>query len=289
MAGLDPPRPGPLVVSRQGPGAYGLRFVADEPHLQEALVTAPESWPTVSLEQRLGTPPPATPEPGSERGRVPLLGGGHALLDRRRRSVTLLRATPVDADILVHPTLSLVSAVFSTWLGRHAIHAAGFIVNGGAWALIGDSRAGKTSTLAWLAQAGHDVLADDLVVIEGGTAFAGPRTLDLVPSTARYLGSDGRPVRGGERRRLALENIEPEVPFRGWFALSWGAAVEARRLSPGDRLGVLVENLPIRLDGPGYGALLDLTGRPGFELRRPKRLEALPHAGAKIVEVATSV
>jgi hypothetical protein len=125
-------------------------------------------------------------------------------------------------------------------------------------------------------------------VVEGGMAFAGPRTLDLPPASASYLGREGEPVRGGERLRIPVEAVDAEVPLRGWFTLSWGDRVEAEALSPGERIARLIEHLRIRLDGNRSGSLLDLAELPGFELRRPRQLEALPEAGARILELANS-
>jgi hypothetical protein len=271
-------------------GAYGLRLLGpgDGPIPGQALMTAPEHWPTLRLEQRIEDPLPAEPVVTADWGRIPLADGGQALLDRRRRTVTFLSTTPVEADRLVHPTLAYVGAVFSNWFGRHAIHAGAFVVNGEAWALIGVRNAGKSSTLGWLARAGSPVLADDLVVIDGGTVLAGPRIIDLLPSSARYLRYHGLRVRGGERRRVPLDGVDPEVPLRGWIALSWGDALEARAIPPAERLAVLIEQLPIPLYGPGSASFLDLAALPGFELRRPRHLATLPATGAKIAELTTS-
>jgi hypothetical protein len=276
-------------VRYTGHGAYGLRLLGlgDEPYLREALVRAPGHWPAVSLEQRIENPPPAPGALTPDWGRISLAAGGHVHLDRRRRRVTFISPRPVGADMLLHPALSAVATVFSNWLGRHAIHAGAFLVGGEAWALIGLSSAGKSSTLGWLVQAGNPILADDLVVLEDGTAFAGPRTLDLKPSSARYLGQDGGRVRGGVRHRVTLESVDPEVPLRGWIALSWGDVLEARPIPPAERLRVLIEHLQVRFSGPGSAGLLDLAALPAFELRRPRRLAMLPQAGAKIVELAS--
>jgi hypothetical protein len=277
------------VVRDRPYGAYGLRLhgLADELHLREGLVRAPEHWPAVSLEQRIENPSPAPVVLNSEWARIPLAAGGHLLLDRRRRRATFVSPAPVEADILLHPALAVVGAIFSDWLGRHAIHAGAFVVDGEAWALLGERWAGKSSTLGWLAQAGSPILADDLVVIDGGTAFAGPRTLDLKTSSARYLGRDGNPVRGGVRHRVTLDGVDAEMPLRGWIALSWGDVVEARPIPPAERLRVLIENLQVRRPGPGSAALLDLATVPGFEVQRPRRLAALPEAGAKVMDLAS--
>ncbi len=279
---------GDKVLSRHG--AYGLRLsgLGDEPALRKGLVAAPEHWPEVRLEQRIEDPPP---EPGAftpDWARIALEGGGHVFADRRSRSVSFVSPKPVEADVLLHPALSFVGAVYSRWLGRQAIHAGAFAVDGEACALVGVSWGGKSSTLGWLAQAGSSILADDLVVIDDGRTFAGPRTLDLKPSSARYLGREGDPVRGGGRRRLALDGVKAEMPLRCWVALSWGDALEARRIPPAERLGVLLEHVQIRLHGPGSEALLDLAALPAFELRRPRQLSSLPQAGAKILELASA-
>lgn len=273
-----------------GHGAYGLRLsgLGEEPAVRKALVRAPEHWPDVHLEQQIADPPK---EPGAftpDWARIGLEGGGHVFADRRSRRVTFVSPQPVETDVLLHPALSFVGAVYSKWLGRQAIHAGAFVVDGEACALIGVSWGGKSSTLGWLAQAGSQILADDLVVIDDGAAFAGPRTLDLKPASARYLGHEGDRVRGGGRRRLALDGVKAEMPLRFWIALSWGDALEARRIPPSERLGVLLEHLQLRLHGPGSGALLDLAALPAFELRRPRQISSLPQAGAKILELASA-
>jgi hypothetical protein len=119
-------------------------------------------------------------------------------------------------------------------------------------------------------------------------ALAGPRTLDLLPPSARYLGLEGQTVRDGERQRLRVPAVDPEVPLRGWIALGWGDALDARPIPPAERLGVLIENLRIPLEGPGSAGLLDLAALPGFALRRPRQLDGLPEAGTRVLELATS-
>jgi hypothetical protein len=270
------------------PGAYGLRIAGleEQPDVCSALMTAPEHWPTITFEHAGGEAPPLGQMLGPDMARIELIDDSHAVLDRERMHVTFEGPNWVWADWLVHPTLAAISMFFATWLGRHPIHAGAFVVDGGAWAVVGESTAGKSSTLGWLSKAGYPVLTDDLLVIEKGTVFAGPRTLDLVPSSARFLGSLGRPVRHGDRYRISTAPVPPEVPLRGWIALAWGHELEALRIPPTKRLETLLQHLRIQRDGPGSRAILDLAMLPGLELRRPRDVQRLPETGAKIVEVA---
>jgi hypothetical protein len=220
---------------------------------------------------------------------IRLVEGGYAVLDRGRLGVTFHGPSALWTDWIVHPTLGLVASIFGTWLGRHAIHAGAVVVDGGAWALIGDSGAGKSTTLAWLAGAGYPILADDVVVTDGSRAFAGPRAIDLVPSSLRYLGPDSRQVGDdGGRHRVKVGSVEPEVQLRGWIVLAWGGGPTLRPIPPAERLGVLVNNLTLPVGRPSSGLMLDLASLPGFELRRPRRLESLADAGAAIVGLETS-
>ena len=50
-------------------------------------------------------------------------------------------------------------------------------------------------------------------------------------------------VRAGQRLRLGLGPVAPEVPFRGWLALSWGPQTRLDPLSPTERLQGLASNL----------------------------------------------
>jgi hypothetical protein len=258
------------------------------PEVTDALMPAPEHWPTLTIEHRVQEPMPVTPMVTTSQAVILLVDGGHAVLDRERLTITLHGPQSLWTDWFVHPTLAAISSVFSNWLGRHAIHAGAFVAGGAAWALIGVKQAGKSSTLGWLAGVDRPILADDLVVSDDGMALAGPRTLDLVPASARYLCLGGHTVRDGERQRLRVPAVDPEVPLRGWFALAWGDTLEARPIPPGERLEVLIENLRIPLDGPGSSGLLDLAALPGFALCRPRSLDHLPQAGARILEIATA-
>ena len=152
---------------------------------------------------------------------------------------------------------------------------------------MGARESGKSSTLAWLAQAGLGVLCDDVLVLDGTTALAGPRVVDLRAETAAELGA-GEPlgvVGARERWRFALEPVEPELPLRGFVFLAWGDSVAAARVAARERVLRLTRELMVRIAPPNPAALLDLAELPCWELRRPHGLGSLDAAGRRLLEL----
>jgi hypothetical protein len=84
-----------------------------------------------------------------------------------------LHADPARADEAaadLHSMLTVTSALLLAGLGRALVHAAGVVApDGGGWLLVGDARAGKSTTCATLVRAGWDYLSDDQVVVSTGT------------------------------------------------------------------------------------------------------------------------
>lgn len=169
-----------------------------------AIDSAP--WPMVSLQWERAATSTANERLEDDRARLRCLFGGQPVADRLAMSAVF--ATPIcpNFHLVAHPGLAGVGLIFARWLGRSAFHAGAVFIGGGAWGLVAHKGRGKTTTLAALALAGHQVLADDLVVVEGSTVLVGPRTLDLRPSAAARFGGDLPviSVRGAERRRLVL-------------------------------------------------------------------------------------
>jgi hypothetical protein len=241
------------------------------------LTDPPPGWPEVRIEWRelSGGPPDETIEDG--RVSVGLLDGGHLVLDRESRTATYLTRAHTDGTELVHPHLSGVASVFGSWLGRRALHAGAFAFEGRAWAVLGEAEAGKSTLLTALHQQGHPVLADDMLIVDGAKALAGPRCIDLRTPAADRLGveEDLSPARHGTRQRLALPQVDGETPFAGWISLGWGDRAEIRRLSAGERLRRLASQrrgLAVLQDPQG---LLELASLPALELRRPRRFDLL--------------
>jgi len=279
-------------MAQRLPGAYGVRFdgIEEKVTVSRVLLDAPDHWVRVTIDHRVEEPRPMTPHIGGSQATILLVEGGHAVLDRASRHVVFHGPEGVWTDWIVHPTLGALASVFANWLGRHSIHAGAVVFDGGAWALIGDTGSGKSTTLGWLAGQGYPVLADDVTVTDGENAFAGPRTLDLTSSSAAFLNCTARQVgTDPERNRVELAEVEPEVPLRGWVALSWAASPELRPIPPARRLRLLVENLRLPMAGPSSRPLLELAALPAFELRRPKGLEALPETAMKLVDLASAV
>jgi hypothetical protein len=162
-------------------------------------------------------------------------------------------------------------------------------VDGAALAVVGAKEAGKTTTLAWLAGQGCEVLADDMLIIDDGYALAGPRALDLRPDAVRILDLLDRTSEGraGERRRLELGPVAHEVHLGGLVFLAWGDRVELTALRPSERLQRIAAATSPRRPG-GARAPIDLAPVPAWELRRPRRVAALPEVLDRLLAVASS-
>ncbi|MEW6154469.1 MAG: hypothetical protein AB1673_10840 [Actinomycetota bacterium] len=213
----------------------------------------------------------------SERLCRPFLYGTHYVVDRVSGRATFAGDVAPGGDVVVHPGLVGVAAAYALWLGRAAFHAGGFISREGAWAIVGAKGEGKTTLLAALAGRGAAILADDLLVLDGLTALAGPRTLDLRPDAAALVGQAQvtTRVRNGERGRLHVDVVPLAVPFRGWVELRAGPVVALDPVPPAERVSLMAPHA-LRPLGPARAAtLLHLASRPAWRLQRPKRPEAL--------------
>jgi hypothetical protein len=263
-------------------GAYGIAL-AGFPPARSMLVEARPGWPLLRLETVLDDAPAAP-----ETVELNLRAGGRVALDRARRLARYTVPRPLSADELVHPYLSPAAAVVSHWMGRLAFHAGAFVGSDGTWGLVGDREAGKSSTLAWLARNGHEIVADDVLVLDDGTAYAGPRSIDLRGDAAERFGV-GRAlgvVGTRARWRIALPPIEPELPFRGWIFLAWGEELESVRLGASECLRRLMAQLALRVPAANPAYLLDLATLPAWELRRPRDWRLLDRSGELLGSVA---
>jgi hypothetical protein len=254
------------------PGAYGLRISGSDAR-PEQLLDVPADWPGIELIVELTAELSREGEYVDDEGaRLWLSAGGVAELHRHSgRTVFRVNERPPAAAIL-HPLLAGVAAVWARWHGRDSFHAGGFVAAGGVWALLGAKGAGKSSMLAALHRAGVPIVCDDVLIIDGDTAFAGPRSIDLRTDSAERFGL-GEPlgVLGDrERWRVDLQPVAPALPFRGWVRLAWGDRIDLRRVPGSEGLSELLRHRALNVPPPAPAALLDLAGRPLLELTRPK-------------------
>ena len=236
------------------------------------LLDAPATWPALTLTSEVSDRPVADERVTATDALLRLKTGGRLELDRARRTAHYSVPRPLGDDELVHPYLAPAAAMFAHWQGRLAVHAGGFVADGGVWAIAGTREAGKSTTLARLAARGHEVFADDVLILDGAHAFAGPRAVDLRPDTAQRLGV-GRAlgvVGSRPRWRVALPPCRAELPFRGWMMIGWSERAEARRLRASECLGRLTETLTVRLDPTDPRGLLDLAALPAWSVGRER-------------------
>ena len=176
-----------MTTNRDAAGAYGFRLLGLD-GARSLLVPAPAAWPPLEVAVAADAPGPPCDRVGPDRAELKLLTGGWVGIDRSPGRAVYHLPRHVDHGSLVHPYLAPVALIAARWLGRESFHAGAFVVDGGVWALLGDKEAGKSTTLAWLAAHGRRVVCDDALVLDGSTALAGPRSIDLRAESAQRLG-----------------------------------------------------------------------------------------------------
>jgi hypothetical protein len=267
-------------------GAYGFRLSGVDAAAR-LLTPAEPQWPKLDLVSVIDdSQPPPHDRVHEDRAELILRSGGWVELDRGASRATYhLHHRPRDGDLL-HPYLAPVAALAARWLGRESFHAGAVVVDGGAWAVLGDKEAGKSSTLAHLALIGHTVLSDDVLVLDHGSVFAGPRCIDLRAEPARRLRA-GEPlgvVGLRERFRLELGPAPPAVPLRGFVMLGWGDEVSVERIRGSKRLLALIPHRALLLETNAPADLLDLSSLPFLHLRRPHGWASLEETTERLVD-----
>src|SRR4051794_9202229 len=201
-------------------GAYGYEITglsADSPYL---LPTQP-GWPRLRIERDGIDPdrPSAAKPPGTvgvheSSAEAWITGTDRVEVERSTLTVRFRTDEPLDDEIVVHPYLSLPVAILSFWLGRQTLHGGAFRHAGRGWALLGAREAGKSSTLGWLMGQGLEIVTDDLMVLEEGTLFSGPRSLDLRGDAAEVFGGEDLGKLGNRGRwRLRPGQIASATPL----------------------------------------------------------------------------
>jgi hypothetical protein len=268
-------------------GAYGLRIGGvDAPRL---LTEVDPRLPSLELTLDTALADDRRETFGEDRAEIELIDGGWVSLDRSGHAHFVL-PFPVPPEEVVHPWMVPAAATFNGWLGRQVLHGGAVAADGRAVAILGDKGAGKSSLLAELAVRGDiEILADDLVVMEDGHVFPGPRCIDLRPesSQARAARPDQRLVRDGTRLRLELEPSAAVSRLTAIVVLGWtdddDVRLTALRASDG-LAAVLPHTLGWLGIGPA-GRLLDLLGVPVWLLTRARDWSTMPEAGDRLCDL----
>lgn len=264
-----------------GQGAYGLRLDGlDTPLLVSPV---PESWPKVKVTLDHETPPPSRSSYGDNAIELSFEGGWGIALRRDAPTMTFQVPTRIKDDDLVHPFLAPAAMQFATWFGHAAFHGGAFVQHGRAFGVFAARNGGKSTTLARLANVGIPVLADDLFVVDKSrNALAGPRCIDLRPEavTDQIVES----VRGDDRRRLRLPQIEPAYPISGVFVLGWGGDLSMETLAPPERVVALSRHCPAEV--ARTSAVLELASLPVWRVERPRDLSCLDDVCNRLLETA---
>jgi hypothetical protein len=265
-------------------GAYGfaLRGLSSA----ASLVAVPDSWPELELVRRTGDPGTGSETLDDEQATLVLQSGGTVEIQRDPARAVFTTPRELGETEIVHPLLAPVAAVVARWMGRESLHAGAFVHDGGAWALVGDRESGKSSMLAWLALNGTEIVTDDVLVVDGKVAFAGPRSLDLREEPAARLaaGEHVGVVGSRDRWRLLLGPAQPQLPLRGWVLLGWGERLEARRIAGGLRIPELMSHRALNVPPARPETLLELATLPAWELRRPRDWSSLDAAADRVLE-----
>jgi hypothetical protein len=266
-------------------GAYGFRLHGLA-HAGELLVDAPPGWPPLEIARAPDREGPPADRVGPERAELRLASGGWVGIDRAPGRAVYHLPQPLDDEALVHPYLAPVALISARWLGRESFHAGAFVADGGVWAMLGDKEAGKSTMLAWLDAHGRPVVCDDALILDGHTALAGPRTIDLRAESAQRLGIGEALGTVGvrERWRVPLDPVAAELPFRGWVQLEWGDEVAVERVRGAARLPALIPHRGVRLEPPRPEALVDYAALPQLTLRRPRGWGSLREGAERLLD-----
>lgn len=270
-------------------GAYGFAIAGlDDPGA--VLGEAGPDWPDLRVVREVGTPPgeapaPGTVEVGDDRAEIWLGDGGRVELDRATLTVRFATRERIEDRLVAHPYLGLPASIASHWLGRQTLHGGAFVLGGRAWALLGDKEGGKSSTLGWLHRRGLAILSDDILVLEAGVLFAGPRCVDLRPEAAALLGGENVGMLGNRVRwRLRPGDAPAAVPLGGVVHLEWGEPARVEPLDAHERLTGLVRNSVIRPGDADAAPFLDLAALPTFRFARPRDIDAMDANGSLLLD-----
>jgi hypothetical protein len=279
-------------TGRDAVGAYGLRL-RGAGEGGSSFVSVPDTWPRLEIVREVAETEESEGYFEADAAQVVLeASGGVVTLERDPPRALFRLPTAFPDEALVHPYLAPAAAVHSVWLGRPSFHGGAVAVGGAAFGVLGERGQGKSSLLATLARAGCEVLTDDLLVLDGTTAFAGPRAIDLREDGHAALGV-GEPLgRLGsrERWRVRLGPIAPALPLCGWITLAWGDEVSVLPIPPAQRIGILLRHASLTVVADAHPhTLLELAGLPAWQLVRPRSWDGVDRAAEAVLAAIATV
>ena len=272
-------------------GAYGFRLAyPDIPHHPPDLIELEPGMPLVTVMWRHASTVRYIEEVSPDHVTYGFRGDVTHHAQRDPPSITIDLPTPPILETLVHPFLTVGISVFARWRGDVTLHAGAFETPSGAWGVMGERLAGKSSILASIAERGYPVVADDLLAISGRSVWAGPSCVDLRSDAvehfdrARYVGVVGRQ----HRYRLSARPGSTRAPLRGFFILEWNEGPVVLDPLPADqRLRWLYRQEYIRLVGqPDPPKLVPIIGLPAWRLARPRDWGANEEAVEQVLTIA---
>lgn len=267
-------------------GVHGLRLNGLDA-VAQFLVEAPPGWPTLTVECAGGTEGIERTHFDESLAEFKMRYDGGQIVEIRIERASLAARFTSEADIendqLVHPGLAIVASVTAHWLGRDAFHAGAFLIEGGAWAILGAQEAGKSTTLGHLFAHGADIVTDDILVVHNGLALAGPRSIDLREGAAEWLGIGDHLTRS-HKSRVRTAQIPSSAPLHGFVLPCWGDEVRLTPVPVAERLPLLFANRALTKVEPAPERLLDLAMLPFLRFERPRRWESMDQATGLLLE-----
>jgi hypothetical protein len=259
-------------------GAYGLGLDGPWSDARRLLPLALVEWPRWAVVSREGAHANVTTLVAPTFATLHPPSGGTIHIDGVSRRIVVTASPARGAFELIHPTLAHAASIVSWWSGRESFHGGGVVVGLGTWGVLAPRGGGKSSTLAQFAAAGLPILADDLLVLDNGSALVGPRALDLRADAAAHFGrGESMGVLGlRERWRVELGPCPAVSPLRGWLVLEWGETLESRRLGGAELLRVLGSHRAVNLPPANPAALIELSTLPAWSIQRPRDMRMLP-------------
>ena len=280
----------PLLMTRWGAYGFAIEGFREPEHFLGAVEG---SWPALSCLRTQATEAPGRPAGravgdfvfGVDRAEIWMSDTDRISVDRSTLEIRYETKNPLSDDLLAHPYLGLPAGAAARWLGRQVLHGGAFVHGGHAWGVLGTKEAGKSSTMAWLDGRDVAVLTDDLLIIEGQTVFAGPRTIDLRSEAAAAIGGEHVLIQGvRDRWRIRPGPGLSSASLGGFVILEWGASVHLEPVPASRRMAVFIENALFAPDMSDATAYLDLSSLPMWRFERPRDLDMLDHTMRQLLD-----